>query len=90
MKIGVDWGGTKVEVPVLANDGSIKWREREPAPREDYDGCIRLVCNLVLQRAKDTSCDATVGLGMPGAISRTTGLDATGDIAAEFSGIHGL
>ena len=67
MRIGVDLGGTKIEVAVLADDGSIKWRKREPTPQDDYDGCIRLVCDLVLQGEKDTACDATVGLGIPGA-----------------------
>ncbi len=74
MRIGVDWGGTKIEVAVLADDGSIKWRKREPTPQDDYDGCIRLVCDLVLQGEKDTAGDATVGLGIPGAISQATGL----------------
>ncbi len=61
MRIGVDFGGTKIEVAVLDDDGSIKWRKREPTPQDDYDGCIRLVCDLVLQGEKDTACDATVG-----------------------------
>ena len=41
--IGVDWGGTKIEVAALEPDGTELLRIRETTPRGDYAGCLALV-----------------------------------------------
>ncbi len=48
MRIGIDLGGTKIEVLALAADGKEVERKRVPTPRGDYDGCVRAVRDLVL------------------------------------------
>jgi fructokinase len=42
-------------------------------PQNDYDATIRLVASLVLEFESESKKSATVGVGMPGAISRLTG-----------------
>ena len=47
MYIGIDWGGTKMEVIGLDAQGIELCRHRIPTPREDYDASIRAVLELV-------------------------------------------
>ena len=47
MYIGIDWGGTKMEVIGLDAGGVELIRHRIPTPREDYDASIRAVVDLV-------------------------------------------
>lgn len=46
-RIGVDLGGTKIEVAVLDDRGHIVYRRRVPTPRHDYPGTLRAVGALV-------------------------------------------
>jgi len=78
MRIGIDLGGTKTEIAVLTEDGSILLRERVPTPRGDYAATIATIVQLV--RMAETKLGAhgaaplPVGVGIPGAESRITGL----------------
>ncbi|MEP6783564.1 MAG: ROK family protein [Acidobacteriota bacterium] len=80
MRIGIDLGGTKIEGLALAGDGREIERRRIAAPRGDYDDSVRAVADLVA--AIEAACPAEavatqaakVGVGIPGAISRATGL----------------
>ena len=74
MRIGIDWGGTKLEIIAIDDDGEVLVRERTPTPRDDYQACIEAVCNLVLQTEEKTGQNGTVGIGIPGTISPATGL----------------
>ena len=50
--IGIDLGGTKIEVAALArDDGRVLLRERVPTPVGDYDGTLAAIAGLV-QRAE--------------------------------------
>jgi len=75
MRIGVDLGGTKIEVIVLAENGDIPYRKRVNTPQGDYRATVQTIVTLIegAEVALDfvTSC---VGIGTPGVISRTTGL----------------
>jgi fructokinase len=74
--IGIDLGGTKIEVAALArDDGRVLLRERVPTPQGDYDGILRAIGGLVARcdEALGTA-GAPVGIGMPGCISPATGL----------------
>ena len=73
MRIGVDLGGTKIEIAAIDNDGRERFRQRAPSPRGDYQGTIELVASLV-ERAEQAVGRSTVGVGMPGAISPASGL----------------
>jgi fructokinase len=74
MRIGIDLGGTKIEGLVLAPDGRELQRRRVPAPRGDYDDTIRAVVDLVRQLERESAERASVGVGIPGAISPASGL----------------
>ena len=47
MMIGIDFGGTKIEGIVLDDAGTGLARRRIPTPRDDYDGSIAAVRELV-------------------------------------------
>ena len=79
MRIGIDLGGTKTEIIVLGAAGEEILRERVPTPRGDYAGTVATIATLVkAAEAKvspgETASIATVGVGIPGAESRVTGL----------------
>jgi fructokinase len=73
MRIGIDLGGTKIEAISLDAHGRERFRKRVPSPRGDYDGTIEAVASLVAE-AESTAGAASVGIGIPGAISPATGL----------------
>jgi len=77
MRIGVDLGGTKIEVIVLADDGRELLRERVPTPRGDYAGMVAAIAGLVKSAEQKVGAGRTaipVGVGIPGAESLATGL----------------
>ncbi|HCW49229.1 MAG TPA: fructokinase, partial [Brevundimonas sp.] len=46
MRVGVDFGGTKIEAAALDASGAFAARTREPNPGS-YDAALRLVAELV-------------------------------------------
>lgn len=74
MRIGIDLGGTKIEGIALAGDGREVARHRVPTPREDYPGTLRAIAGVVHRLEEETGARGTVGLGMPGSVSPSTGL----------------
>jgi len=74
MRIGVDLGGTKTEVAALAPDGAVLARQRRPTPRDDYRAHLATVAALVQEVETATGRRGSVGVGIPGAISATSGL----------------
>ena len=74
MRLGIDWGGTKIEIIALDGSGVERFRKRVPTPRDDYDACVRAVVDLVHTAETETGRKGTVGLGIPGSLSPATGL----------------
>ncbi len=72
--IGVDWGGTKIEVIVLSSDGREEYRRRVPTPRGDYDASLRVGVELVRAAEAAVGRRCTVGIGIPGSLNPRTGL----------------
>ena len=72
-RIGIDFGGTKIEIIAINNDGREVRRQRVPNPLE-YDASIRAVRDLVEAAERALEGTATVGVGIPGAVSADTGL----------------
>lgn len=72
-KIGVDLGGTKVEIAALDADGRIVLRRRVGTPPR-YDAVVETIAGLVRQAETKLDAPCTVGVGIPGTISPATGL----------------
>ncbi|HRO31911.1 MAG TPA: ROK family protein [Brevundimonas sp.] len=75
MRIGVDFGGTKIEAAVLTADGAFSARLREPNPG-DYDAAIATVGRLIarVEAQAGMTPGGPVGLAVPGSPSPQTGL----------------
>ena len=69
MRIGIDLGGTKIEVIALSNEGQELFRHRINTPRDDYQATVQAIVDLVLLAEEKTGQTGTVGLGIPGTIS---------------------
>ena len=74
MRIGIDLGGTKIEVIAFGDDGEVLFRDRVATPQEDYSGTLQVIAELVVRLERELGRQGTVGIGMPGAISPATGL----------------
>ena len=74
MRIGIDLGGTKIEALAIDDQGVELARHRIDTPRDDYDATIVAMVGLVRRLEKQTGRTGTVGAGIPGSISRITGL----------------
>ncbi len=72
LRLGIDFGGTKIEHAVLGADGAILLRARQPTP-PSYAAALRLLADLV-PAVERTVGPVSVGIGIPGVISPATGL----------------
>jgi fructokinase len=68
LRIGIDLGGTKIEAVALDGAREVR-RKRVPTPRGDYAATLEAVASLVREMG-----EGSVGVGIPGALSRLTGL----------------
>ncbi len=73
-RIGIDLGGTKTEGVALDAAGSVRARRRLDTPVGDYSGTIAMIVAIVAAVEQQIGQGASVGVGMPGAISPATGL----------------
>lgn len=73
VRIGIDLGGTKIEIAALDVDGRELLRRRVPTPKEDYRAILATVVALV-RETEQALGRATVGIGTPGSASRATRL----------------
>jgi fructokinase len=69
VRIGVDLGGTKIEAIALDSQGREAFRKRIPSPQGSYQATLEALAGIV----RDAG-EGTVGIGIPGALSRKTGL----------------
>jgi len=74
--LGIDLGGTKIEVAVLApDDGRFLLRERIAAPRAGYEALLATIGELVVQAESRLGVQGLpLGVGIPGCVSPATGL----------------
>ncbi len=74
-RIGIDLGGTKTEVILLGEGSRELFRKRIPTARDDYQRTLSDIASLVLDAESAAGAkDLPVGLGIPGTVSRKTGL----------------
>lgn len=73
IRIGVDFGGTKIEAAALDEAGNFLVRQRVPNPG-DYETAIRTVGTLIAAVEREAGAEGSIGIGVPGSISPRTGL----------------
>jgi fructokinase len=73
IRIGVDFGGTKIEAAALDASGAALSRVRTPNPGT-YDSAIATIVDLVGQVEAEAGARGSVGVGIPGSVSPRTGL----------------
>ena len=74
IRIGIDLGGTKIEIIALDTQGKSLLRERVATPQGDYDATIQAVARLVEAAELQLGvAGLSVGVAAPGAVSRATG-----------------
>ena len=71
LRIGVDFGGTKIEVAAL-DGGAFLSRRREPNPKS-YEAAIETVVRLVAEAEREAGDAGTIGVGSPGSVSPLSG-----------------
>jgi fructokinase len=74
MRLGVDLGGSKIEIIALGDEGGVLLRERVSTPQGDYRGTVMAVAGLVEAAEQTLGARGSVGVGIPGAESRAGGL----------------
>ena len=74
VRIGIDWGGTKIEALAMDAEGSELCRVRIPTPRHDYEGSIRAAAEMVASIEREVGTTGPIGVGIPGTIVPATGL----------------
>ena len=72
MQIGIDLGGTKIEAVGLEGDTVVAARRRLPT-KQDYPATLDAIARLVAEIETEADAPGTVGVGMPGIVSRATG-----------------
>jgi len=74
VRLGVDFGGTKIEAVLLDSKGEILARQRVANPG-NYDLAVRAVADLAARIEQEAGAGAvTIGVGIPGSLSPQTGL----------------
>jgi fructokinase len=73
LRIGIDLGGTKIELVALDSAGHVIWRERVPTPKDDYEATILAMRDLVMRAEAQLQDCGSVGVAIPGTISGKTG-----------------
>ncbi|MCW8306132.1 ROK family protein [Acidiphilium sp. PA] len=72
-RIGIDLGGTKIEIAALMDSGDLEHRVRVPTP-PDYRATIEAIAELVAGTERALGRANGIGIGIPGTISPATGL----------------
>ena len=74
LALGIDLGGTKIEIIALDGNGTELLRRRRGSPRGNYDDTLEALRDLIAETEFELGTKGTLGFGTPGAISPATGL----------------
>jgi fructokinase len=74
LALGIDLGGSKIEIIALDDQGAVVLRRRRPSPRGSYQATLEAIRDMVAGAEAELGARGTVGFGTPGAISPATGL----------------
>ena len=73
LRLGVDLGGTKIEIVALGPAGAMRHRERVETPAGDYAATIEAIARLVEATEERLGERGSVGIATPGALSAVNG-----------------
>lgn len=73
MRLGIDLGGTKIEIIALDDSGKELLRRRVPTPKGNYDETLQTIAQLVCDAEAELGQQGSLGIGTPGALSRASG-----------------
>jgi fructokinase len=71
--MGIDLGGTKIELAVFDDEVKERLRLRTPTPHTGYDAALEELARLIVDAEREADTRCSVGIGMPGAISPRSG-----------------
>jgi predicted NBD/HSP70 family sugar kinase len=74
IRLGVDLGGSKIEIAAIDDAGAFLLRRRIASPSASYAAIVEAVAALVEDAERDLGRRCPVGIGTPGSVSRATGL----------------
>ena len=74
MRLGIDLGGSKIEIIALGDDGQALLRRRVATPQGDYPATLQAVAGLVTAAESELGRRGTLGIGIPGTESQASGL----------------
>jgi len=73
-RLGIDLGGTKIEVLVINEAGEELFRKRVATPRENYQEIIKAIVDLVNAAEDNLQQESSIGICTPGSISPASNL----------------
>lgn len=74
LRLGVDLGGTKIEIVAIDEAGAVLARRRVPTPQGEYDATVAAIVGLVRAVEDGLGRRGSLGIGIPGALAPHTGL----------------
>ena len=74
LRIGIDIGGSKIELAAFGDEGKECFRKRVSTPQRDYQATLASLRDLIFEAEREMAGTATVGIGIPGSLSPITGL----------------
>jgi fructokinase len=74
LRLGIDLGGSKIEIIALDDDGRPLLRRRLTTPQGDYSATLAVIGELVTAAESELGRRGSVGIGIPGAESLASGL----------------
>src|SRR6476660_7024923 len=73
LRLGVDLGGTKIEIALFDAAGREVLRRRAFTPHAGYDAALKEFSSLILDAERAAGAACNVGVGMPGTIHPRSG-----------------
>ncbi|MEE9412315.1 MAG: ROK family protein [Methylococcales bacterium] len=73
INLGIDLGGTKIEILALDESGQERFRKRIATPQGDYQATLDSIALLIEQAEDELAIRGSVGIGTPGVVSQLNG-----------------
>jgi len=73
VRMGVDLGGTKIELAIFDDAGKEHLRRRTATPHTGYDDALEVLAHFILEAERSLGSRCSIGVGMPGGISPRSG-----------------